>query len=244
MRPIPTAVLAALLSSPAAAQDGTRVFELHEIQTAPAVQNLDEFSAALREGYPPALRDSAIAGRVLVELVIGADGAVQGATVVEASRAEFGAPSIRAAEVLRFTPGAIEGRPVAVRAVQPVNWEVAPGTLAGAGRGAPQPGPRDVVAISRRMEAPRMLNEGGLPFMMTREYPPFFRERGVGGRVMVRFIVDTGGVPRDIRVVESTHEAFSAASERIVSQLRFTPGRRNGRPVPTWMALPLEWGIR
>lgn len=240
-------VIALLAALPLSAQDAPRVYELHEVDVPPAPLDVEAFSTALSTGYPPALRDSAIGGSATVGFVVGADGAVRDVSVLDATRPEFGAATAEAVRVLRFTPATVGGEPVDVRVSQAVAWEVdaaATGadTLAGAELSQAELW-REALELAAVTEPPRMLNDRGFATLLAREYPPLLRDAGVGGEVLVRFVVDVRGRPQLVRVVSSTAEPFERPSIRTIRRLRFTPARLNGNPVPVWVTLPIRWGI-
>jgi periplasmic protein TonB len=64
-------------------------------------------------------------------------------------------------------------------------------------------------------------------------YPAALQRTGVSGVVELEYVISLAGHvdPRSIRVLESTHPAFSAAAADAVGHARFRPARRNGRPV-------------
>lgn len=74
-------------------------------------------------------------------------------------------------------------------------------------------------------------------------YPEILRRGGIGGHVLVEFVVDTTGRVRDgsLRVIESTHEPFAASVRRTMSSLRFTPARVQGRKVAQRVRVPFEF---
>ena len=78
--------------------------------------------------YPSVLRDGRVAGRVVVELIVEADGRVRpnSAQVVEATHPAFGEATLRAVERFRFRPAKMGGVPVPVRVTIPINWTVPP----------------------------------------------------------------------------------------------------------------------
>ncbi|HEX5872929.1 MAG TPA: energy transducer TonB, partial [Longimicrobium sp.] len=127
MRILPV-FLAILLAAPAAAQqaaaDSARVFELFEVEVMPRPQNAPEYAVALQQAYPPHLREAGTGGMVQVAFVVGADGRVGDVRVLSASDSAFGAPSVQALSLLRFSPAQVGGRPVAVRVEQPITWRV------------------------------------------------------------------------------------------------------------------------
>jgi protein TonB len=76
--------------------------------------------------YPSVLRDSRVAGRVVVELIVNEDGRVRegSARVVDASHPAFGEAALRAVERFRFRPAKMAGVPVPVRVTIPINWTI------------------------------------------------------------------------------------------------------------------------
>ena len=64
-------------------------------------------------------------------------------------------------------------------------------------------------------------------------YPAQARMRQIEGTVVLEFVVGSEGRPRDIEVVSSTPgQVFAEAAVRAVNRWRFSPGTREGRPVP------------
>jgi TonB family protein len=59
------------------------------------------------------------------------------------------------------------------------------------------------------------------------KYPPVLHSAGLGGTVMLEFVIDTLGQvePVSIRVVESTHRGFEDAARAAVLGARFQPAR-------------------
>lgn len=92
-------------------------------------------------------------------------------------------------------------------------------------------------------EIPRPLNLHDLREALETGYPPELRAARVGGRVEVRFRVDARGVPDDMTVIRSTDPAFDVPTIEALRKLRFTPGKVDGRPVPVWVVLPVEWNV-
>ena len=64
-------------------------------------------------------------------------------------------------------------------------------------------------------------------------YPPVLLRAGVGGRVLVEFIIDTAGHPEtaSLRVVESSNPAFDASAVEAIQRSLFHPARVRGRAV-------------
>ena len=64
-------------------------------------------------------------------------------------------------------------------------------------------------------------------------YPPALRGKGVGGRVIILFIVDEEGIVRLPRIESSSHNAFNKPALDAIEQWLFTPGMRDGKKVKT-----------
>ena len=59
------------------------------------------------------------------------------------------------------------------------------------------------------------------------------------GKVLVRFVVTEQGSVEDTAVVSSTHAAFNQAAVDAVSNWKFKPGIKSGKPVRTTMVVPI-----
>lgn len=102
------------------------VVPLEMVSERPALRNRSEAERVLRSLYPQVLRDAGMTGRTLVMLTIDEEGrAVPGsATVQESSHPSFRDPALRAVERFRFNPARLNGRPVSVIIVIPIDWKV------------------------------------------------------------------------------------------------------------------------
>lgn len=76
---------------------------------------------------------------------------------------------------------------------------------------------------------------------MLRLYPPALFAAGRGGTVQVRFRVKADGTVDGATVTAATEPVLLMPSLQAVRILRFSPGRKDGRPVPVWVELPLQW---
>jgi TonB family protein len=63
-------------------------------------------------------------------------------------------------------------------------------------------------------------------------YPPDLREQGVQGDVTVDFVLDSTGhvIPFTLRVVKSTHPAFTMAARKFLELVQFQPARFDHHP--------------
>ena len=75
-------------------------------------------------------------------------------------------------------------------------------------------------------------------------YPPMAAETGIGGRVIVRFVVDETGKVGDVEVIRSVFKDLDREAVRVCKSLpKFTPGRNNGQAVSVWYTLPVTFKL-
>jgi TonB family protein len=88
----------------------------------PRLRNPEDVTRALREAYPPLLRDAGVTGMAVVQFVVDEKGRVGEPRVVRASHEQFGPAAVRALEQARFAPATLSGVPVRKRVTQPVSF--------------------------------------------------------------------------------------------------------------------------
>lgn len=88
--------------------------------------------------------------------------------------------------------------------------------------------------------APRIL---GTPLQPV--FPSSLRERGIGGRVAVQFVVDTLGKAEmnSLRVVEASDPQFAQSVRAVLPRYRFSPGEVGGQKVRTLVQLPFDFTL-
>lgn len=107
---------------------------------------------------------------------------------------------------------------------------------------APVPAPDDSVYASSDVSVqPAPLNAQDFVDALNAGYPRALRDAGLAGSVQVRFVVGSDGVPRALAITASSDSAFDAPTLAAVSALRFSPAQRDGRAVPVWAELPVQW---
>ncbi len=75
-------------------------------------------------------------------------------------------------------------------------------------------------------------------------YPQKARNEGVAGRVVVQFVVDADGLPKNTRILESVHPLLDAEAIRLVSIMpRWEPAKVDGEIVTASFTLPVRFGI-
>lgn len=95
-----------------------------------------------------------------------------------------------------------------------------------------------VYEISRLDQLPRP------KFQARPQYPAEMRSVGVGGEVVVDFIVDANGDVQKARAVRSSQREFEAAAVEAVGKWKFAAGRKGGLDVATHMQVPIVFTLK
>lgn len=75
-------------------------------------------------------------------------------------------------------------------------------------------------------------------------YPSVAIEKGLQGKVYVRFVVDTKGKVTDVNVARGVDEILDTAAINLVSKLpNFTPGKIDGISVPVQYLIPISFSL-
>ncbi len=91
---------------------------------------------------------------------------------------------------------------------------------------------------------------GGLNGLMTflaqnMVYPVTAQENGVQGRVTVSFVVETDGSITDVEVARSVDPFLDREAMRIVKAMpKWTPGKKNGKPVRVKYTVPVVFRLQ
>ena len=76
-------------------------------------------------------------------------------------------------------------------------------------------------------------------------YPKEAKDKGMQGKVIVRFKVNKDGTVSDASVLKGVDPELDSESIRVVSSIpKFTPGKQNGVEVPVWYTLPITFSLK
>ena len=103
----------------------------------------------------------------------------------------------------------------------------------------------------------RLMSSGGDEFFLkqvdqppipTREIKPEFpvtaRRLGIGGKVVVKFLVKADGNVARASIVEAEpKEIFEQSALKAIREWQFTPGHFHGEAVATWVVLPIQFRL-
>lgn len=123
------------------------------------------------------------------------------------------------------------------------------GVAEGVAGGTPQPAvltPADsgfayeAAVLSRQ---PELRNGAQIQSVMQRLYPRMLQDAGIGGRVILEFVIEADGTvdKSSVKVVESSHDQFGDVSTQVVERFRFRPGIYQNREVRVLVRMPVTW---
>lgn len=76
------------------------------------------------------------------------------------------------------------------------------------------------------------------------KYPPEAKEKGIQGKVILRFMIASDGSVEDITVVRGIDPLLDAEAVRVMSILPdWTPGTQGGKPVNVWYSVPISFSL-
>ena len=75
-------------------------------------------------------------------------------------------------------------------------------------------------------------------------YPPELKKERITGEVVLVFIVDEEGKPRNIEIGSSTDDRFNQAAIDALAATHFEPGEKDGKTVKTQLRLPITFTLK
>ncbi len=88
------------------------------------LSDMPRFTHRAEPEYPATMRAQGIEGRVRLEVLIDNKGNIRKVTVLESAGEQFDQAAIQALENSRFTPGQMDGKPVAALLRIPVSFSL------------------------------------------------------------------------------------------------------------------------
>jgi periplasmic protein TonB len=76
-------------------------------------------------------------------------------------------------------------------------------------------------------------------------YPVQAKQKGIQGRVILRFSVNHDGTVGNAMVLKSADPSLDAEALRIVNLMpKWQPGKQGGKPVNVWYAVPITFALK
>jgi len=101
----------------------------------------------------------------------------------------------------------------------------------------------DPYELSVLDEHPVLLNGEEISRVLSDRYPADLRDQGLGGRVVLRFVIQPDGTvaPASVTVEWASSPAFVEAAAGVVRQMRFRPGMVGTVAVRTSVMIPIDF---
>lgn len=182
--------------------------------------------------YPPSAVRAGVQGKVMVNVLVGADGVPSSADVFgiePASAVELGGAAVAAALQWRYRPALHDGQPVGAALLVPVDFRLRPG----AGERIPEPDPARPLPLGyRKVTLPR--------------YPLEAVQNRIAGKVFVRAEIAADGSVSAARVEQVLPESAADLGEaalQAVKRWQFAPTVTGGRARPDVVRIPFEFRL-
>jgi len=191
--------------------------------------------------YPRKALENCVSGTVWVQLLVNKMGDVRDAKVAKASGTHVGFEdaALEAGKKSRFTPALQNGRPVAVWVTFPFEFR-SPQDCDKRHR-APHEATGLTVDPAFSYDNPPVFINKSSPV-----YPTLAKRAGSEGAVWVGVFVEKSGKVADVRIDKSSgaNAGFEDAAIKAAWQWQFTPATLNGRSVPVWASVLLQFKLK
>jgi TonB family protein len=172
-------------------------------------------------------------GKATVRYVIGPDGRIAQARVMEATAPEFGAATLATIDGWRFKPARRKADGAATFAVVTFTREFEPD---GRGDVPVSDSARWIVSRLRKNNLNAVKGEElDAPPKPVSQRPPVYpsplREAGTDGEALIEFYIDQAGDAQLPRIVSATAPEFGYAAAQAVATWRFAPPKKAGKSV-------------
>jgi TonB family protein len=194
--------------------------------------------------YPADAKANKIQGAVVLDAIIGKDGAIKDLHILSGPP-ELTTAALEAVRRWTYKPYLLNGDPTEVETTITVNFSLSP---------SPQPEPSPAPnpsALNPQPSAPsnQVLHIGGgvkPPVVIHTAEPEYSlqaKDAKFSGNVRVYLQVDTNGHTSHVRVVKGVGMGLDEKAVEAVSQYRFKPATLGGKPVPVDLYIDVNFQI-
>ena len=195
--------------------------------------------------YPEEAKKDKIAGRVMLQFVVGTDGSVSDVKILRGVHPQLDAEAVRViSSSPQWKPGEVDGEIVAVTYQFPVIFQLSntPATAATSSE--------EVVPFNQLEKRPTF--QGGDMNSFSKwvseniVYPKEAFENRISGVVTAQFSIDTDGSLADIRILRgSGNESLNAEALRVLSSSpKWEPAYSDGKPARVTVQFPIFFQVR
>jgi TonB family protein len=193
--------------------------------------------------YPAEVKAAHIQGTVTLRAVISKDGSVERLVVVSGPK-ELVRSAIDAVSQWKYKPYLLNGQPVEVETTINVNYTLPDASPAPNPSPSPDASPNP--SPSPQSNAAPAGSGKSMPepvYKMQPKYTAKARKAKVQGIVLVAMVVDTQGVPADVKVIKGLDPKLDENAVKAVKAYRFKPAVENGKPVAKPIKVEVNYQI-
>ncbi len=243
--------------------DSREVLEYKEVEIKP--QLIDTVPPV----YPHIARKAGLTGKVFLKFVVNVDGSVSDVSVLK-GKAIFQKAAIDAISQFRFKPAEHNGKVVPVWMTQPIDFalvfreqEITQPVSDSADSSVVEALKYDeieeiyaeaeeikgnvkyLIRLGKRVDvlAYDEVDVKAHPISIpTPTYPEEAKKKRIEGKVTLKVVVNVDGSVSDVSVLEGP-EIFRQAAIDAALHWQFRPAEHNGKVVPVWVVLPIEFSL-
>ena len=175
--------------------------------------------------YPDKAVKAKKEGKTIVAAVIDANGDVIQVTIKSSTDKVFDAASKDAVKKTKFTPALIDGKPVKSEIAIPIQFR-----LDG----------KDDKPFNEEM--PTIIG-GSDAIIKSVRYPETAKAAKIEGKVFVQGVIDENGNVTEVSIFKGVSPDLDAEAMRAFSSVKFTPGKKDGKPVKVKMIVPIMFKL-
>lgn len=91
---------------------------------------------------------------------------------------------------------------------------------------------------------PELLNRDEIRRALQREYPLGLQDMGIGGQVLLWFLIDETGHALKWELKESSgYRSLDKAALKVAARMRFRPAQNYDHAVPVWVVMPIRFRV-
>lgn len=191
--------------------------------------------------YPEMAKKENIQGMVVVQFIIGKDGAIIDPHVVQGIGGGTNEEALRVVKMMsKWKPGLQKGQAVNVQFNLPIRF-----MLEGVVTEKKGDAPREVFRVVEQMPAFPGGQGDLLEFLAENiKYPKVAKDNGVEGMVVVEYIIEKDGSISNAQVVKGIGAGCDEEALRVVNAMpNWLPGKQRGQVVPVKFNLPIRFKL-
>ena len=201
--------------------------------------------------YPLAAKDQNIQGIVLVRFIVSNTGEAKDAEIVKGVHPSLNNEALRIIKLMpKWKPGENKGKPVNVFFTMPISFKLADKENNASKidvtdvRTATVVNEKAFTTVDKMPVYPGGDAELVKYILGNLRYPLSAKNKGIEGRVIIRFVINIKGEVSDVEVLRGLDPDCDNEAIRVVKGMpNWIPGSQNGRVVPVFFTIPIVYRL-